>query len=149
MDGIVNNLWLGYVFQFTKPPNSVSPDISFWKLFSITKAIAFDQPKPQESKAYISLAEAFSCLLQEWNRDTMASSSPTQWWFHPAYQEILGMGPAALPLIMMEFEKNPARWTYALKNLARKDAAEGAKDVDEMKAAWRRWSKDFREVQNG
>ena len=40
---------------------------------------------------------------------------------HPSYQQILGMGWHAVPLILAELEREPARWFWALRAISGED----------------------------
>jgi hypothetical protein len=85
----------------------------------------------------------FDRLCEKWKQETRKYSSLTHRIFHPAYQEIIAMGPSAVPSIMEEFEDSPAYWTPALKRIARRDVAENAKTLEELKDAWRQWAKPY------
>ena len=47
--------------------------------------------------------------------DTQYLSSINEMVLHPAYQQIVGMGPSAIPLILLELKKDPDYWFEALK----------------------------------
>ena len=47
----------------------------------------------------------FRALADEWERDTCFLSSTTKMVMHPAYQRIIGMGPAAIPLILRKLKR--------------------------------------------
>ena len=61
--------------------------------------------------------EKFQSLVNEWKNDTQLMSSTTGMILHKAYQEIIGMGPVVIPLIVRELEKTPDHWFAALKAL--------------------------------
>lgn len=63
---------------------------------------------------------------------------------HPAYQRIIGMGPAALPLILREMERRPDHWFWALQAITGTDPVTvGARgNMRGMAAAWVAWGKD-------
>src|SRR3989338_4895582 len=60
-------------------------------------------------------AQKFRGLVDTWRNETQASSSVTEMAMHPAYQQIIGMWPAAIPLILRELENKPDHWFWALK----------------------------------
>lgn len=62
----------------------------------------------------LGLAERFAALANDWRRETAVQSSVENIVMHPAYQQIIGMGPGALPLIMQELRKSPEHWFWAL-----------------------------------
>jgi hypothetical protein len=52
----------------------------------------------------VAMRVKFCRLVECWQRDTGHLSSAARTVMHPAYQAIIGMGPAALPLIFRELE---------------------------------------------
>lgn len=63
----------------------------------------------------------FHGLKSEWQEATAALSSLTNICMHPAYQQIIGMGPVAIPLIMNEMKRAPHHWFWALKSITGED----------------------------
>ncbi|MDN7675198.1 hypothetical protein QZM22_22440 [Burkholderia oklahomensis] len=55
-----------------------------------------------------------------------------------AYQQIIGLGPAALPLIIRELEKNGGQWFWALRMIARQAPVpkELRGETKQMAEAW-------------
>jgi hypothetical protein len=83
---------------------------------------------PQENSSPVSLRagegrltleQKFQRLAAIWRAETCYLSSPTAMVNHPAYQEIIGLGPAAVPLVLRELEQRPAHWFDALGALTR------------------------------
>jgi len=70
------------------------------------------------------------------------SSSLDQAYMHPAYQQIIGIGPAAIPLILRELEQQSDHWFWALFALTGETPAEGTETVDEARAAWLSWGRE-------
>ena len=60
-------------------------------------------------------------------------SSITEMATHPAYQQIIGMCDAALPLIFAELRRNPDQWFWALKAITGADPV-AATDRGNMRA---------------
>ncbi len=58
-----------------------------------------------------------------------------------AYQEIIALGAAAIPLILAELRRKPDHWFVALNALTRVDPIPPASrgKLDEMAAAWIQW----------
>jgi len=83
----------------------------------------------------------FQQLTRWWKRDTEYQSSPTRIAMHPAYQRIIGMGPAALPFILKDLEATQAPWFWALHAITGEDPvpAEDRGYIDRMARAWVRW----------
>jgi len=89
------------------------------------------------------LAARFAALADTWRRETAVISSSTELAMHPAYQQIIGMGPDAVPLILRELEQRPAHWFWALKAITGEDPvpAEDRGRVSRMARAWLDWAK--------
>lgn len=83
----------------------------------------------------------FSMLKAEWEIDTAHLSSVTEIAMHPAYQQIIGMGPIAIPLILSEMKKKPDHWFWALKSITGEDPVlqENRGKILQMTKAWLRW----------
>ncbi len=95
-----------------------------------------------ESKAETAdIEQLFTQLAREWEDATRCTSSLTEMVIHPAYQRIIGLGPAALPMIFRELSRNPDHWFWALTAITGEDpvppAARGK--LSEMAEAWLQW----------
>ncbi len=55
-----------------------------------------------------------------------------------SYQQIIGMGPTALPLIANDLKNGPDHWGWALKAITGEDPvpAEHAGDLEAMRRDW-------------
>jgi len=62
----------------------------------------------------IDLETRFRALADQWRWETGAVSSVSEMANHPAYQEIIGMGPAAIPLLLRELQERGDHWFMAL-----------------------------------
>lgn len=88
-----------------------------------------------------SLQKRFDRLLRRWREETQFVSSTTEIAVHPAYQAIIGMGPAALPMILEDLRTNGGHWFWALKAVSDEDPVPAADRgvVSKMTTAWLRW----------
>jgi len=86
----------------------------------------------------VDLEELFQQLATQWRKDTAHFSSQTQMANHPAYQQIISLGPAVLPFIFRELARKRDFWFYALTAITGDDpiAAEDAGKVRRMADAW-------------
>jgi hypothetical protein len=84
----------------------------------------------------------FEDLARRWKEATRYSSSATEMATNPAYQQIIGMGPAAIPLILEELRKSPDHWFWALTAITGADPVPAADrgNVSRMAAAWLEWA---------
>ncbi len=60
---------------------------------------------------------------------------------HTAYQQIIGMGPIAIPFILIEMQKRSGHWFWALKSITGEDPVppESRGIINEMAKAWINW----------
>lgn len=86
----------------------------------------------------------FSTLKTEWEAETAYLSSITEIAIHPAYQQIIGMGPIAIPLILSEMKRKPGHWFWALKSITGEDPVlpEQRGQIVQMTEAWLRWGEE-------
>src|SRR5438552_1282659 len=59
-------------------------------------------------------ARRFADLAETWKRETELLSSIQQVAMTPAYQEIIGLGQAVVPLILQDLRREPEHWFWAL-----------------------------------
>ncbi len=85
------------------------------------------------------LDQRFSALLERWKRETSMLSSVGKKTKHPDYQSIIGLGMAAVPLILREMMERPSFWFTALQQITGENPAQNAKDVRSATDAWLRW----------
>ncbi len=85
----------------------------------------------------------FSELTEQWMRETGDISSITKRAMHPAYQRIIGLGPAALPMILAELETRPDLWFHALRAVSGIDPVrpEQRGRMRQMVNAWLEWGR--------
>jgi hypothetical protein len=83
--------------------------------------------------------ERFDKLADDWQAETAMMSSPIGRVSHRAYQQIVGMGPTAVPLIMERWRTYDDDWGWALAAIVGEDAAAGTITYGDMKAKWLEW----------
>lgn len=83
--------------------------------------------------------DRFRRLASTWRDATAVSSSMTDIVANSAYQQIIGMGPMALPLILVELRDRPAWWFWAMAAIARVDPAAAAANFDQARRLWLDW----------
>lgn len=89
-------------------------------------------------------AQRFTTLATRWNQETAALSSVSQIAMHPAYQEIIGMGHIAVPLILRELQQKPGHWFWALRAITGADPIlpEDRGKLRAMTSMWIQWGKE-------
>jgi len=89
----------------------------------------------------------FKELYRAWREQRGAMSSTTQAALCPAYQSIIGMGAAAVPLIFAQLESegnDPDQWFWALKAILGVDPVkeEDRGNYARMAESWLAWAKN-------
>ena len=84
----------------------------------------------------------FRDLVRQWKEATIFTSSGTEMALHPAYQQIIGMGRDAIPLILEELQREEDHWFWALKSITGEDpVAPGDRgNLPKVTEAWLRWA---------
>jgi hypothetical protein len=90
------------------------------------------------------LEKKFIRLRDEWKAQRGLYSSTTKLTMHPAYQKIIGMGPAAIPLLLRELETEVDSWFWALRAITEEDPVppEMIGDGQAMAMAWLHWGRE-------
>jgi hypothetical protein len=89
------------------------------------------------------LEQTFRSLVQGWKEERGPSSSTTELAMCPSYQRIIGLGPAVVPLLLRELEREPDHWFWALKAITGADPIppESRGKVREMARLWIEWGR--------
>ena len=97
-------------------------------------------PVSRESIPFI----RFHRLKEKWEAETAFLSSVSDIVMHPAYQQIIGMGPVSIPLILREMSIKQGQWFWALKSITNEDPVKPRHRgiVAEMSKAWLQWGKE-------
>jgi len=111
-------------------------DSTFWQ-----------DPTAQPAPPPASLEEQFHHLVAVWRAETALTSSLTEMVNHPAYQQIIGLGPQVVPLLLGELEREPDYLFAALRALTGADPVTPAQrgNLKEMTQSWLRWAKEHRQ----
>lgn len=89
-----------------------------------------------------SVGSRFDELRDQWKAETAFASSLQDRVLHPAYQQIIGLGPHALPYLLKELRETPDHWFWALGAITGADPVpdEAAGDFDRHVMAWLAWA---------
>lgn len=95
------------------------------------------------SRQVEAVRDRFFRLAHDWKQTTAYCSSVTKMSMHPAYQQIIGMGEKAVPLILGELAREPDHWFWALHAITGTNPAanEDAGNVDRMAKSWLDWGR--------
>ena len=114
----------------------------------VTYLLSYRKETAQDWENLLSLLkndykERFSELADEWRRSQGVTSNLTQIVMNPAYQQIIGMGEIAVPLIFNELEREPDHWFWALKSITGVDPVtdENRGNIRKMAEEWLDWGK--------
>src|SRR5262245_53433918 len=100
--------------------------------------------KPVAPEDAESVEQRFQRLAAAWHKAVAHHSSSRIRENHPAYQEIIGMGQAVVPLLLQDLEVNRRHWFTALAVITGADPipAEHAGNIPKMAEDWLRWGKE-------
>jgi hypothetical protein len=87
--------------------------------------------------------EVFLSLARRWKEERRPSSSTTELAMCPSYQRIIGLGPAVLPFLLRELEREPDHWFWALKAITGADPvpADSRGNIRDMARLWIEWGR--------
>ncbi len=132
--------WASYPhFMFDMNNEGVGADALALALRVIDAEAHYRFPLTRET-----IMDRFYSLVSEWQTDTQLISSTTNMVLHKAYQEIIGLGPVIIPLLLRELQNKPDHWFAALKALTGVDpvAPSDRGRLGAMTAAWLEWGRN-------
>lgn len=90
-----------------------------------------------------SLQERFQTLCDEWKSESRYLSNTAQMAMLWPYQQIVGMGRPAVPLILAELERETDHWFWALEAITGENPVplDARGDVKASAAAWIEWGR--------
>ncbi|PWU18723.1 MAG: hypothetical protein C5B50_08485 [Verrucomicrobia bacterium] len=88
------------------------------------------------------LAQEFDRLVEIWRRETGYFSFMSQRALHPAYQRIIGMGWALVPLLLLELQRQPDHFLWALEAITGEKPAGGMDTLQSAAGAWLEWGRE-------
>ena len=96
------------------------------------------------SRQQETVQQKFERLAAQWREETLFDSSVLRMSMHRAYQQIIGMGPLAVPLLLRELKRGPNHWFWALHAITGVDPVPQSDrgKVQAMAAAWLRWGEE-------
>ena len=88
--------------------------------------------------------QQFRRLESSWMAEVGYHSSSTILINHPAFQEIISLGDAVVPLLLRDLEREPHLWVWALPRITGANPVEYADrgNIAKMSEAWVRWGKE-------
>ncbi len=91
----------------------------------------------------VDIRDQFEDLKEEWKTKTRYISNSAQMATVWPYQQMIGMGRPALPLILKELERETDHWFWALEAISGENPVppEQAGQVENMAKAWVEWGR--------
>lgn len=86
--------------------------------------------------------QRFEALASQWEAETEFMSRQSQTVMHPAYQQVIGMGPDAVPLLLERLRDNPDNWFWALTAITGEDPGKDSSTLLEARDAWLEWGRE-------
>jgi len=88
--------------------------------------------------------QRFTRLADQWRTETRALSSDSDIISNFSYQQIIGMGARALPLIFVELQAHGGRWFWALRAITGENPVqpEHRGNVRRMTETWLEWARE-------
>src|SRR5437667_10780913 len=89
------------------------------------------------------IRDRFRRLVTQWKEQSLLLSNSVQMAMLQPYQQIIGMGMPAVPLILEELRREPDQWFWALEAITGQNPVppEAAGEVRLMAQAWIEWGK--------
>jgi hypothetical protein len=88
------------------------------------------------------VAERFRHLAQEWRTITKFESNLDRIVLNRSYQQIIGLGPQAVPLILADLQRARSHWFWALSVIVGEDKAAGQTSIAGAAEAWLSWGRE-------
>jgi hypothetical protein len=88
--------------------------------------------------------ERFRQLVSQWKQKSLHLSNTAQMAMLKPYQQIIGMGERAVPLILEELAREPDHWFWALEAITQENPVppETAGKVRQKAQAWIQWGRE-------
>jgi hypothetical protein len=99
---------------------------------------------PEVAESTETLEQRFQRLATQWRAETAYVSSSSDLIAHPAFQEIVGMGAAIIPMLLRELQNRTGHWHRALRQITGADIvpSEDRGNFEKSAEAWLRWGKE-------
>lgn len=90
------------------------------------------------------LARKFQTLASQWKQETKHLSLISDIVLNKAYQQIIGMGKPAVPLLLKALKEQPDHWFWALRSITGENPISPADRgrLPKMAEAWLQWGKE-------
>ncbi len=124
-------------------------------LHNLIKGITTSKQEPLWVKEYFQIPsyemiigtpaeKKFRQLSEQWKNERKVTSTVLEMALHPAYQQIIGMGPISVPLILVELDRELDQWFWALEAITCVDPVPESDRgrIRKMAEAWISWGRE-------
>jgi hypothetical protein len=89
------------------------------------------------------LRDRFARFAGQWKAESIHMSNTAQMAMLRSYQNIIGMGDPAIPLLLEELQREPDHWFWALEAITLENPVppEARGNIDDMARAWIEWGR--------
>jgi hypothetical protein len=145
MTDVLDSIWSSpssfefYALQFEEIEDRFERHVStVGDSTTVFAGVTFISDSPLVTTVDSPVRTKFKLLADAWRRETVFDSgyNLTHHW---AYQQIIGMGPQALPMILADLNDHSSHWFWALYSIVGQDIAIGITDFDDASRAWLAW----------
>lgn len=111
------------------------PAIFFKEQLLEIATIQVSEPTPKQK---------FQSLAHQWRQETRHLSLMSDIVLNAAYQQIVGMGTPAVPMLLQELKKRPDHWFWALRSITGENpvSSDDRGHLSKMAEAWLRWGRE-------
>ena len=105
---------------------------------------AIPTKETQDTPSTETVEERFRSLEAVWLAEAGFSSSSTALRGHPAFQDIIALGEAVVPLMLLDLKERPRLWVWALPRITGADPVPESDrgNIAKMSEAWLRWGRE-------
>ena len=100
--------------------------------------------RPKMTKTVSNTKNLFIKLARIWREETAVLSSTTMICTNRYYQQIIGLGPDVVPLILEDLAEEVDHWFWALQAITRENPVDPSDvgNMEKMRQAWLRWGRE-------
>jgi len=111
-----------------------------WKLYELERC---ERGSDSRVGAPRTAEETFKELAAKWQAETAHLSAIDDIVLHPAYQDIIGLGPSVIPLLLTQLQATPNHWFWALEHITRQNPVrpEDIGIIRKMADSWLEWGR--------
>jgi len=109
----------------------------------VLPVVAYMFPPISKSTMEDDMEKKFNRLARTWKAETGMLSRLDEKYMHVAYQQIIGMGEAAIPFILRDLKETRGHWLWALRAIAGESPVpqKNAGNLSKVIEAWLEWGR--------